>query len=70
MRGSSTAKAGSESEQLYQHKIHGTLHIRHRTLVGKLGCGRVQTGSYNKTDRDLSFDWPKCKVCFGAVIED
>ena len=62
--------AGFENEQLYQHKIHGTLHIRHRICVGKLGCGRVQTSSYNKIDRDLSFDWPRCKVCFGAVVED
>ena len=57
--------ARSSSETVYQHTKLGTLHLAHSTEQSRLACGRAMSLAF-KAIHEVSFDWPKCKVCFGS----
>lgn len=58
--------AKSSSEVVYQHSKLGTLHLAHSAEISRLACGRAMSLTY-KPVHSTSFEWPKCKVCFGSV---
>jgi hypothetical protein len=61
--------ARSATEIVYQHVKLGTLHLTHSIEVSRLACGRALSLAY-KPVHSLSFDWPKCRVCYGASPVD
>ena len=61
--------ARDPGDDLYQHVVNRTLHIvkRFELRFERLACGRLINESFERLEFIPTFDWPKCKTCFGTA---
>ena len=58
--------AKASGEELWRHKRLSTLHRRRRAGEGPLACGRLLSASFVRAPDPVSFEWPRCQICFGG----
>ena len=61
--------SSTASGSLFQHKTLKTLHLGRLGSSNLLACGRSYSKvSHDEFEHDPSFQWPRCKDCFGRVL--
>jgi hypothetical protein len=56
--------AAGAGDLVWEHLQSGCLHVSRRGDEARLACGRPVTTAYGRASR--TFEWPRCKQCFGT----